>query len=627
MVWRIELIRFGLLVSFLLVVLRLFSLMIVQHNHYQVLAQRQHFFEREITSNRGAIYSIDGYPLVLNTPGYLLFCVPQEIEDKESFNQNLGIVIMELLEQKESIEVTQQNEDEQEELEINFPIDLLKLKLDLDAVTDFDVDQFQETLDKKIESLIANDANLYVPLISKLTHKELEHVLKLEMPGVHYHTHFQRIYPEGDLAANVLGFVGKNDSGFDQGYFGIEGHYHGYLVGQKGYAIGEADVEGKIIPFGQNKQSAPAHGRNLQLTISRELQFLLENKLKLGIDRYQAKSGAGVIIDPNSGAIWALASAPSYHPMVWTEALQGETDVSRVDVFRNRVISQNYEPGSVIKPFTVAMALDEGLITPNSQYTDTGPVEYSGYQVRTWDDKYHQEISVTQILQLSNNTGAAWVGHQVGFDKFESYLGKFMFGQVLGIDLQGEESGIIRARSEWRDIDLANMSFGQGISVTPLQLAAGFAALVNGGVLYQPYVVNSIADEIIDGEVEFSNQKVSNRIAQPISRDTSDQIRYMLRKVVTEGEFSWFVKHSGMDKYSIGGKTGTAQIPVHGTYDPNKTNTTFVGFGPIEEPKFVMLMMLSEPSTSSYSAETVVPIWMETARELVQILEIPPLVE
>jgi len=424
------------------------------------------------------------------------------------------------------------------------------------------------------------------------------------------------------MAAHVLGIVGKNETGEDVGYFGLEGYYNRELSGKSGYTMQERDVEGKPIPFGIYKANEAIEGRDLQLSIRRELQYLLESKLKEGVERYDCKSATGLIVDPWTGKVFAMATYPTFYPEYWVDELLGETDVSKVDVFRNASIASSYEPGSVIKPVTMVMALNEDIVEPDTIYHDTGPVVYSGYPVRTWNNQYHGDINMIQILQLSDNTGAAWVGTQLGFDTFAKYLGDFGFGQHTQIDLQGEAYGIIQRRGDWRDITLANMSFGQGMSATPIQMTSVFSAMVNGGTLFRPQIVQGFI-EVNDGEtVVIPNQP--EKVGEIISQESSEQIRYMLKKVVKGGEFAFAVKNAGVDKFSLGGKTGTAQIPVNGSYDPNKTNTTFIGFGPVEHPEFVMLIRLEEPSTSTYSANTVVPIWMETVKHLMAYFNIPP---
>jgi cell division protein FtsI/penicillin-binding protein 2 len=637
---RIKVIGIIFTVVFAFVVLRLFQIMILQYDMYTVAAHRQHYSERVLTAKRGEIYYADNYPLVINASNYLLFAVPMEMEDKRETIKLLRDVLVTFIKESEvhilkEIDLTgdesEQNvtteDDDDIKYSIYYPSTIHSIKKYLIENGGIWEREIESIIEDDLTRLFEDDANQYVQIVHSLNREQKNKIEELGLKGLHFESRESRLYPDGDIASHILGIVGKDSGGQEQGYFGLEGYYNGYLSGRNGYELSERDIEGKPIPHGNNTVSEPTHGRDLILTVQREVQYLVENKLREGIDRYGAESGAAIVLDPYTGAVIALASYPSYYPAFWTDELNGTSDVSKVDVFRNTVISSNYEPGSVMKPITMAMALNEGLVRPDSIFSDNGPVEYSGYYVRTWNNRYAGDITMSQVLQMSNNTGAAWVGHQVGFEKFSDYLAKFQFGTLTGIDLEGEERGIVRSAEIWRDIDLANMSFGQGISATPLQIAVAFCALVNGGDIVKPYIVDKMVRDVLltySGEYQDAIQTQSEIKQEALSALTSDQLRYMLETVVTDGEFKWFVKHAGMDVYRMGGKTGTAQIPIGGEYDPNNTNVTFVGFAPVEEPKFVMLMKLSEPSASTYSADTVVPIWMETAKGLMNHFGISP---
>lgn len=639
MKWRYSFIQFTFAVLFFGICLRLGQIMLLNHSHYQTLASQQHLVEQTISAKRGEIYTSEGYPLVVNSDTYLLFAVPKDMEDKEATAATLAEALahqiitipldeshIEKLKEKQEKEEqeatptpTLVGSDTDEKMMIGLPATPHLLRQEY---PDYVENTFKEVITNTLLEKFKDDQNQFVQLILQLDPEQKRTLYDLRLPGLYFQQNTKRSYPEGDMASQTLGIVGKDANGNDQGYFGLEGYYDGDLSGRSGYRIQEKDVEGKPIPFGISTSKDPSHGRDFVLTIQRDLQYVLEKHLEEGVKKTKSLNGTAVLLDPYSGAVWAMANYPTYNPEYWTEVLAGESDVSKVELFRNMAVSDNYEPGSVMKPLTMSMALNEGLVTPTTTFEDAGPVTYSGYEVRTWNNKYYGEINMIQVLQLSHNTGAAWIGHQVGFDKFGYYVDKYRFGRSTGIDIQGEEFGIVRERSEWRDIDLANMSFGQGISVTPLQMTVAFSALVNGGKLYQPRLVDKIYDYRGIQPVEIDLEpKLTDTI---ISEKTSETVRLMLQQVVTGGEFKWFVQQAGMDAYAIGGKTGTAQIPVNGHYDPSKTNTTFVGFAPVDTPKFVMLMKLSQPSTSTYSADTVVPMWMETAAELVNYFKIPP---
>ncbi len=636
MSWRLGLIKVFVIFAFASISLRLFQLMIIDHTKYQVMAQRQHIEERVLIPNRGEIYASDGYKLVINSPTYLLFAVPKEM-NKNEVGPNLTKLVIYALQQidKEDIQINpganqlDQLVEPVESMESNksdlvnvfWPTSFHTLKVNFTSKNTLNSKFLNEYITDRLKEKLNETDNEFVQLFEKLSPLQKKQIEDLKIEGLYFQLQYRRQYPESKLASQILGFVGKNEGGNEQGYFGLEGYYDRYLSGKQGYEIIEKDIEGKIIPFGLSKLNSATQGRDLVLTIKRELQYILERKLDEALLKYKCKNAMGVIIDPNSGAIWALANTPSYYPGYWTDMLRGETDVSKIEEFQNLITSATYEPGSVMKPITIAIGINEGLIKPDSIYDDTGPVVYSGYPVQTWNNKYHGKISMTQVLQLSNNTGAAYVGTKIGKEKLYNYFTKFNFGKVLKVDLQGEEQGIMRDISELRDIDIANMSFGQGISVTPLQMVTAFAAVINGGRVYRPYLVDQMLDPGGYSKVIQIQPMITNRI---ISEKTSTELRYMLEKVVTDGEFKWFVKQAGMNEYSLGGKTGTAQIPFEGRYDPNKTNTTFVGFAPVQDPIFVMLVRISEPTTSTSSADTVVPLWMEIAKEMMPLLGIPP---
>jgi len=633
--------QIGFSLVFAALSVRLLQVMLFDHQRYNVLAQQQHMVEETLLGQRGEVYTADGYPLVINREVYLLFAVPVEIENPDESRLNLVDLIYDLVAQgpapDELLSPSKQDSDGNLEEEgqgdgsdlqaFRLPADLYTLRriyfgsqvgnqaLDRDKV-------FRERLDYLLSEGLSQQDNQFVQLLRHLNNDEKQKFERLELPGLHFQSEEKRTYPENQMAAHVLGFVGKDESGQDKGYFGLEGYYDRDLSGREGYELRERDVIGQRIPFGISQVREPSHGRDLVLTIQRELQYMLEKKLAEGVQRYRAQDGSAILLDPASGAIWAMATYPGYAPEYWTHYLRGETDVSKIDVYQNWAISANYEPGSVMKPLTIGAALNEKIIAPETVYQDTGPVTYSGYAVKTWNNKYHGAITMIQVLELSNNTGAAWVGHHLGFDKYAQYVERFRLGEPTRVDLEGDEAGIVRPKTEWRDIDLANMAFGQGISVTPLQLATVFAALVNGGELYEPYVVAHLVDHRTDQPLVIDRQP--KLVAQVIEPEVSEQLRYMLRKVVTDGEFRWFVQQAGMNNFDIGGKTGTAQIPFAGRYDPNKTNTSFVGFAPVADPEFVLLVRLNQPTSSTYSAETAVPLWMEMAKELMVYFEIPP---
>jgi len=460
-------------------------------------------------------------------------------------------------------------------------------------------------LELDLKEKVSSDL-FWVSLKRNLTDQQKQQVENLGFAGIGFEEEYTRFYPEDTLASTVLGFVGSDKEGNPKGYFGIEGYYDGDLKGVEGIIFQEKDAFGYPIAVGDYKKIPPRNGRSLVLTLDRALQFLIEGRLKDAVEKYGAKSGTILVIEPKTGKIIIMANA-------FNKDEEGEDFAE--EAARNKAIADTYEPGSVVKALTMSAAIDMGKVTPATTYIDDGPKSFSGHIVDTWDGKHYGVETTVSILQHSNNLGAAWVGSVVGAKDLRDYFINFGFGSKLGIDLEGEDTGIIRDLSDWRDIDLATASFGQGISATPLQVVMAFSAIANDGVLMKPFVV----EDIIDDSGRILSEFDPKSLRRVISKESADTMVEMLTEAVSGGEAKFFVSN----KYFVAGKTGTAQIPVGGSYDPNKTNATFVGFLP-KSKKFVMLVKLEEPRTSIYASETAVPVWMDIAENLAAYYKIPP---
>ena len=556
---RLRLLLYVFVGSLLLVILRLTQIQVFEHWKYQVLARNQHFTSYTTPAPRGQIFSSDGFLLVGNEARFLLYAEPKLLkENPKDLADKLVVIIYPKL-----FEPAPYRRD---------------IRMIMNHGQDF-------------EAALSREDLYWVALAHGLDGETKKQIEDLNIVGLGFREESERFYPEGDLAEEVLGFVGQNKNGQPQGYFGVEGYYNGDLSGRDGEVLQEKNALGQPIILGNYLETPALSGKDLVLTINRTVQFLLERKLKSAIDAYGAVSATGVILDPENGDILAMSSKFA------------ETTSSAFP--RNLAIDSAYEPGSVIKALTMAAAIDSGVAKPTDTYNDVGPVLYSGHYVDTWDKKHHGLITLTRILELSNNCGAAWVGEKLGISGLREYLLKFGLGNFLGIDLEGEASGLVRDATNWRDIDTATASFGQGISATPLQVVSVFATIANGGVLVKPHIVKNT------GEVSI--------IRQVISSETADIVSGMLVSAVDNGESKFF----NLKNYTIAGKTGTAQIAVGGSYDPTKSNATFVGFF-ADDPKFVMLIRFERPSSSIYAAETAVPVWMSLASELALVMGSPP---
>lgn len=604
--WKINILVVGQLLVAVLFIFRLFQIQVLNHEKYQAIAEEQYWGLQEIPARRGDILSRDGYTLASTQVSYLMYAEPDKIPDPLQVSHDLADVMTRF--NSRLYDDTEQKEAYQKSVE----------------------DHYYEVLSLDLK---------WIALEHYLDEEQKTEILKLGIEGIAFEEEPKRYYPEGELAAHVLGFVAKNEGGEEQGYFGVEGNMNGDLRGKPGKIIEERDATGAPILVGGYSRVNPIDGRNIVLTINRPVQYLVEKKLEEGVRKFGAASGSVVVMDPFTGDIIAMANFPTYHPEYYNEdelsndletqesQESQETDNVEGDETteedprpleygtekRNYSISQTYEPGSVMKPFTVAAGIDLKKITPETTFEDEGPVQYSDYVIDNWDKKHHGTQTIIQLLQKSNNIGAAWVGHAVGSKNLNNYLGKFGFGKTAGVDLEGEDTGIIRPYKDWTDIDLATISFGQGISATPLQVLNGFNALANGGDLMRPRIVEKVmeGDEVIKIPVK--------KLEDVISQKSSETMVYMLTEAVSGGESKYF----NIENYKIAGKTGTAQIPVDGKYDPDLTNATFAGF-PAESKKFSMIVKLEKPSTSVYASETAVPLWMDIAEDLLKYYGIAP---
>ncbi len=571
------------------VAVKLFYLQIICHQKYVALAEAQHWVTSEIFAKRGEILTRDGFPLAANQQAFLLYAEPKKIADKRKTIEAILPSITEELMSSPSA------------------------KADRSYI-------FQATtvLVDHLESGLS-----WVSLAHKLPVEKKTSLEKLSLPGLGFEEESKRFYPEQTLASHLLGFVASDERGQDKGYFGLEGFYDGHLRGRSGWVKEEKNSWGEPLLLGEFQKIPPLEGQDLVLTVNHATQFLVEEKLRQAVVETGASAGTVIIQNPKTGEIIALANFPNFNPGDWRETSGGsETREASVGATlvegkverRNLAIAATYEPGSVIKALTMSAGIEEKKITPQTSFNDDGPLYVGGYKIDTWNFQHHGSETMTQVLINSCNIGAAWVSRLLGVEKLVPYFEKFNFSSRLGLDLEGEDTGVIKSIGEWGETELATAAFGQGISATPLQVLEIFSTLANDGVLFKPYVVEKIVNQ--DREIKTKPRA----IRRVVSVKTAKTMVEMLTQVV---EKSKSPNYTLRDRYVIAGKTGTAQIPEGGTYDPNKTNTTFVGFLPAQ-PEFVMLVKLEQPKTSPYAEVVAVPLWMEIAKELVLQMGIPP---
>ena len=536
---------------YLAIIVRLFFLQVI----YSPLNKSEYLKTNKLYPVRGRIYDLKNQSLVLNQNSYQLYIEPKKIADKDKLLQLLS----------KSLEV--------EEASISAKLNMSKN---------------------------------WVAIFAGITQEQKDKIDKLNLKGIGFDYQTKRFYPEASLSAHLLGFLGKDNQGEDVGYLGLEGFYNRDLRGLPGFLETERDILGRPILIGVQQRVEAENGRDLVLTIDKNVQEISKKRLLEGLDKYKAKKGCVITADPKTMAILSLVCLPDYDLEKYY--------LFNENFYKNLAISDLYEPGSVFKPLIVAAALEEKKIKPNDIYNETGQVAVGEYNIKTWNDRYEGRISMTRILEKSSNVGMVYIGEKLGNKKIYSYLEKFGFGQNTDIDLEGEASGYLKPANNWYPIDYATVTFGQGIAITPIQLIRAFASIINGGYLMKPYVVQKIVSE---NKVTEIKPKIEKRV---ISQMTSNIIKKMLVSTVENAEAKW----DRPKGFSIGGKTGTAQVPIKGIYDTSKTIASFIGFAPAENPKFLTFVVLYEPKTSQWGSETAAPLFFEIVKDLIVYYNISP---
>ena len=556
----------------LLVGARLFYWQVIAADYLAAAAEKQHWISFEVAAERGEIFASDRFPLVSNEEAYLVFAsLPDLKEDVKAIAAKLAPLLVSELDQ-EQIATGSSLKEEKWRLLKNTEIEL------------------KERLSR--EDLV------WVPLKHKVNREARVGIESLEIEGIGFEEEPRRIYPEASSAAHLLGFVGSDINGREKGYFGLEGFYDLELRGKTGILRREKDVANRPILVGETSGEEKQDGRSLFLTLDRAVQFIAEQGLKKGIEKYGAVSGSVIIMEPQTGAVLAMASFPAYDPAKFSQYEK--------ELYVNPIVGNSFEPGSVFKVLIMAAALDAGVVEPDTRCSNCdGPRVISDYTLRTWNDEYPPNPTMIEVIQQSNNIGMVFVGEKLGVEKLVACLENFGIGQLTGIDLEEETTPDLRPKSEWKKIDLATATFGQGIAVTPIQMIQAVGAIANGGVLVKPFLVKKVVGE----EEIVIEPKISK---QPISPTTAKVVTEMMVNATEKGEAKW-AKPEG---YRIAGKTGTAQIPVAGHYDEEKTIASFVGFAPADKPRFIMLVTLREPTTSPWGSETAAPLWFNIAKEL-----------
>lgn len=561
---RLVIVRLLMTVFAAALVGRLFIVQITQHSFYTALAQDQHQLSQQLLPARGQILVHDSqssggtYPLATNRTLHLLYAVPKQITQPVEIAHQLAPFV-------------------------TLP---------------------EEDIIKRLSK--AND--LYEPIQHYVKDEVMAKIENLKITGLYFSEENTRYYPEKNVGSHLLGFVGF-DGDEKAGRYGLEGALNDELAGHKGYIQAEKDAGGQLIASAASFWQPAINGTDVVLTIDRAVQFEACKQLDAAVQKHGADGGSVIIMDPKTGAIIAMCGAPDYDPNEYNK-------VEDVKTFLNPATQLTYEPGSVFKALTMAAALNEGKVRPETTYTDTGEIKVGSFTIKNSDGKAHGVQSMTQVLQESLNTGAIFAMQQIGADVFSKYIRNFGFGTATNVGVD-ESVGNLQSLQTGKDIYAMTGSFGQGLSVTPLQLASAYAALASGGKLMQPYVIDRVKKP--DGTTIVTEPKM---VRQVISSQASVTVSAMLVNVVRNGHG----KRAGVPGYYVAGKTGTAQIPdpKAGGYLKDLTIGTFAGYAPVEDPKFVMVTKLDKPRDVQFAESSAAPLFGSLAKFLLSYYHVAP---
>ena len=558
---RLQILLLIIIVMALAIVLKLFNLQVLKGKDYLTIAKTQHLLVANMKPKRGEIFLDDAnnvnYPLAINRSYLNLYAIPQSI---------VG--------------------------------DPLKISKKLAETLDVEEELLYNRLSKK--------EDIYEPIKNKLSIEEIEKIEDLDYQGIEFLKETYRYYPNNEIGSHLVGYVGYQDDSL-VGNYGLEGYWQEELAGQSATMIAEKDVYGNVITIGENNNQNVIDGNDLYLTINQAIQHFSCEELQKSVEEYKAIKGTVIVLNPKNGDILAMCNYPDFNPNNYSE-------VESIDVYNNDAIFSAYEPGSVFKAMTMAIALDLELVTPETTYFDTGGFEVEDYTIRNSDNKAHGKQSMVQVLDESLNTGAAWVAEEINRKRFQTYVENFGFGQKTGLELNSEVRGDLSNLDRTGKVFLATASYGQGITATPIQLISAFASLANGGYLYKPRIVEKIVYP--SGKEE---EILPELVRKVISERTAKKISAMLVSVIESGHASL----AGVEGYYLAGKTGTAQVAQKGGYSRENTNHTFVGFGPSRDPQFVILTKLESPQRA-WSALTAAPLFGKIAEFILDYYKISP---
>lgn len=564
--WRFRVLTLIFAAAALLLVLRLVQVQILSHQDFEAQARDIHFWTQTVEGPRGSILDRNGFPLVT------------------------GIDTFEIHIDRQAWELDEGNE--------RFAIEQLSRLL---GVTE-----------EQVRAIVESGSGRDVLLALNVPYSLGERVIADGLPGVRVTASNLRRYAEGDLASQVLGFVGRDNNGLA----GIEFDFDAILRGEPGRFVYERDSIGNPIPFGAQAVDPIQPGADIVLTIDRTLQRIAEDHLARALEDTGASGGTILVMDPHTGDILAMASEPSFD-VTNLDLTDPNLDFS---LFRNRAVTDLYEPGSVFKVITMSAALDAGLVNPNTTFVDTGAIVIGARTIRNFDLSFHGRQTMTQVLQRSLNTGTAWVAKTLGTDLFYWYLSQFGFGEVTNAGFAGEAPGIVKEPGNlfWSEVDLATNSFGQGISVTPLQIVRAYSVIANGGELVRPRLIRAIITA--DGV-----RVVPVVIERRVLREETARTMWRMMQAVVDGVDGHPAQVIG---WPIAGKSGTSDVAEGGVYLEGEFIASFAGFAPADDPRVVVLVKIDRPQGETeyerFGGVVAAPIYAALMEAILPYVGSPP---
>ena len=553
---RIKIISIIIFLLFVLIILKVFYIQFFSYKKLNKLASGLWNRNLPIEANRGIIYDRNNKVLAGNITTTSLVLIPNQIKNKE----------------------------------------LVALKLS--EILNVSYEEMLKHVSKK------TSIERVHPEGRRLSYKIADKIRNLNFSGVYLVKEAKRNYPYQNLLSHTLGFVGIDN----QGLAGLELIYNKYLTGSNGAIKYYADAKGNNLAYA-SKYVKPQDGMNITLTIDLDIQKSLERELDNAITKYNPDGAWGIVMNPNNGEILAMASRPSFNPSNYQDY-----DMSMIN--RNIPIWMTYEPGSTFKIITLAASLEEKTIDLNDHFYDSGSIKVGGATLHCWRHGGHGEETYLEVVENSCNPGFVNMGLKLGKETLFKYIDNFGFGHKTGIELNGEENGIIFNIDKISDLELATTAFGQGVSVTPIQQITAVSAAINGGILYEPHIVKSINDPELNTVIKETKPK---KIRQVISPETSEEVRYVLESVVSRG-----TGHNAyIPNYRVGGKTGTAQKVNNGIYMTGNYITSFIGFMPADDPQIIVYIAVDNAKgVTQYGGTIAAPIAKNVLLDSIDILNI-----